>query len=144
MSLLTRKTIQNGVIGGVVGSALGFVPLVLLVAPLLGGGVAGYLERDDAKGGLVAGAVAGVVMAALSTVVTGVILFTRFGELPFGPETPLAGLGIAALLSLAATIGQVLVASIGGALGSLLAGAHPSEDAAGEGHERNWGSSSEV
>ena len=83
-------------------------------------------------------------MAALSTVVTGVILFTRFGELPFGPETPLAGLGIAALLSLAATIGQVLVASIGGALGSLLAGAHQSEDAAGEGHERNWGSSSEV
>ena len=51
MPLLTRKTIQNGVIGGVVGSALGFVPLVLLVAPLLGGGVAGYLERDDAKGG---------------------------------------------------------------------------------------------
>jgi hypothetical protein len=112
--------------------------LVRLVAPLFSGGVAGSLERDDIKRGLVAGAVAGVVMAALSTVVTGVIPFTRFGELPFGPDTPLAGLGIAALLSLAATIGQVLVASIGGALGSLLAGAHPSEDVSAEGHERNW------
>ena len=139
MPLLTRKTIQNGVIGGVIGAAFGFVPLILLVAPLLGGGVAGYLERDDAKRGLVAGAVAGVVMAALSTVVTGVILFTRFGELPFGPETPLAGLGIAALLSFAATLGQVLVASIGGALGGLLAGTRPSEDATGERHERRWG-----
>jgi len=138
MPLLTRKTIQNGVIGGVIGAAFGFVPLILLVAPLLGGGVAGYLERDDAKRGLVAGAVAGVVMAALSTIVTGVILFTRFGEFPFGPETPLAGLGIAALLSFAATLGQVLVASIGGALGGLLAGTRPSEDATGEGHERNW------
>jgi hypothetical protein len=113
MSLSTRKTIQNGVIGGVIGSALGFVPLVLLVAPLLGGGVAGYLERDDAKGGLVAGAIAGVVMAALGTVVTGVVPFTRFSGLPFGLGTPLPDFGIAVLLSLAATIGQVLVSSIG-------------------------------
>lgn len=122
-----------------IGAALGFVPLILLVSPLVGGGVAGYLERDGTKRGLVAGAVAGVVMAALSTVVTGVILFTRFGELPFGPETPLAGFGIAALLSFAATLGQVLVASIGGALGGLLAGARPSEEVAGERHERRWG-----
>lgn len=139
MPQLTRKTLRNGAIGGVIGAAFGFVPLLLLVAPLLGGGVAGYLERDDAKRGVVAGAVAGVVMAALSTVVTGVILFTRFGELPFGSETPLAGFGIAALLSFAATLGQVLVASIGGALGGLLAGARPSEEATGERHERRWG-----
>ncbi|RLM53444.1 hypothetical protein DVK02_13185 [Halobellus sp. Atlit-31R] len=77
-------------------------------------------------------------MAALSTVVTGVILFTRFGELPVGPGTPLAGLGIAALLSFAATLGQVLVSSIGGALGGLLAGARPPEGVADEGHERRW------
>jgi hypothetical protein len=138
MPLPTRETLRNGAVGGVVGAALGFVPLVLLVAPLLGGGVAGYLERDDAKRGLVAGAVAGVVMAALSTVVTGVILFTRFGELPFAPETPVAGLGIAALLSFAATLGQILVASIGGALGGLLAGARPADVAAGGDHERRW------
>jgi hypothetical protein len=139
MALLTRKTLRNGVIGGVVGAALGFVPLILLVAPLFGGGVAGYLERDETKRGLVAGAVAGVVMAALSTVVTSVILFTRFGDLPFSPGTPLAGFGIAALLSFAATLGQILVASIGGALGGLLAGARPAGEAAGARHERRWG-----
>lgn len=139
MPRLTRETLRNGAIGGVAGAAFGVVPLVLLVAPLLGGGVAGYLEREDAKRGVIAGAVAGTVMAALSTVVTSVILFTRFGELPFGPETPLAGLGTAALLSFAATLGQVLVASIGGALGGLLAGARPSEDAADDRHERRWG-----
>lgn len=52
--------------------AFGIVPLVVLVAPLLGGGIAGYLERGDAKRGAVAGEVAGVIMAALSTLVTGV------------------------------------------------------------------------
>jgi len=59
----------------VIGAAFGFAPLILLVAPLLGG-VAGYREREDAKRGVVAGAAAGVVTAALSTVVTGVSLFT--------------------------------------------------------------------
>ncbi|MFC6874619.1 DUF5518 domain-containing protein [Halobellus marinus] len=139
MPLLTRKALRNGAIGGLAGAALGFVPLVLLVAPLLGGGVAGYLEGDDTERGLVAGAVAGVVMAALSTVVTGVILFTRFGDLPFAPGSPLAGFGVAALLSFAASLGQVLVASIGGTLGSLLAGARPSKEDPGDRHEPRWG-----
>jgi hypothetical protein len=116
----TGRLIRNGVIGGVVGSALGFVPLVLLVAPLLGGGVGGYLERGSAKRGALAGAVAGVVMAAVSTLITGVVLTLRFGEFPVGGG-PLRSLGIAALLSLVATLGQILVAGIGGALGALLA-----------------------
>ena len=116
----TASTLRNGVLGGVVGSALGFVPLVLLVAPLLGGGVAGYLEREGPKRGALAGAVAGIVMAAVSTLITGVVLALRFGEFPVGGG-PLRSLGIAALLSLAATLGQILVAGVGGALGALLA-----------------------
>lgn len=121
MVALSRQTLRNGVIGGLIGSALGFVPLVLLVAPILGGGVAGYLERESPKRGAVAGAVAGVVMAALSTLITGVILFVRFGDLPFVTQGPLAGLGVAALLSLAGALSQVIVAGIGGALGAVLA-----------------------
>jgi hypothetical protein len=52
----------------------------------------------------------------------GVVLFVRFSDLPFvSPGLPLEGLAIAALLSVLASIGQVLVAGIGGALGAVLA-----------------------
>jgi uncharacterized protein YqgC (DUF456 family) len=78
--MISRRTIRNGTVGAVVGSVLGFVPLVLLVAPVIGGGVAGYLERDGAKGGLVAGGFAGLLMAALTTIITGIITVVRFGE----------------------------------------------------------------
>lgn len=80
---ISRQTIRNGAIGAVVGSVLGFVPVVLLVAPVIGGGVVGYLERDGAKRGAVAGGVAGLLIAALTTVITGTITFVRFGDLPF-------------------------------------------------------------
>jgi hypothetical protein len=118
----TRRTLRNGAIGGVAGAALGFVPIVLLVAPLLGGGVAGYLEREGTKRDALAGATAGVLMAAVGTLVTGVVLLVRFGEIPFvSPDVPLAGLAIGAALSLLASVGQVVVAAIGGVLGGLLA-----------------------
>jgi hypothetical protein len=121
MELPERRTLRNGAIGGVVGSLLGFVPIVLLVAPLLGGGVAGYLEGDGARSGAIAGAIAGAIMAALGTILTGTILFLRFGELPFdGLGVPLGGLLIGAVLSIVATVGQLLVAAIGGGLGGIL------------------------
>lgn len=69
MDRTARRTLRNGAIGGVAGAALGFVPLVLLVAPLIGGGIAGYLEADGPKRGALAGGAAGVLMAALSTMV---------------------------------------------------------------------------
>jgi hypothetical protein len=137
MDATTRRTLRNGLVGGLVGTALGFVPLVLLVSPVLGGGVAGYLEREGFRHGALAGAVAGVVMAAFSTVVTAVVLFVRFGDLPFGTGSPLTTFGVAALLSLVATIGQVFVAGVGGALGAVLASGR-SADAADGGRARPW------
>jgi len=119
--MVSRHTIRNGAIGAVVGSVLGFVPLVLLVAPVIGGGVAGYLERDGPRRGAVAGGVAGLLMAALATVITGTITFVRFGDLPFAsPDVPLEGLALAAALSLLASVGQIVVAGIGGGLGGIL------------------------
>lgn len=119
--MISRQTMRNGAIGAVVGSVLGFVPLVLLVAPVIGGGVAGYLERDGAKRGAVAGGFAGLLMAALTAVITGTIMFVRFGDLPFAsPDVPLEGLALAAALSLLASVGQVVVAGIGGGLGGIL------------------------
>jgi len=127
--------------GAIVGSVLGFVPLVLLVAPVIGGGVAGYLERDGAKPGAVAGGVAGFLMAALTTAITGAIAFARFGDLPFAsPDVPLEGLALAAALSLVASIGQIVVAGMGGALGGILEAdrrrAADREPLAGEDHPR--------
>jgi hypothetical protein len=125
MRSIPRRTVRNGIVGGVVGAVLGVVPLVLLVAPLLGGGVAGYLERDDARGGAVAGVLAGVVTALFGVVLTAVVVAVRFGDLPLSVvDGPLARLGIATALSLAAVVGQVLVAGIGGALGGILEAAH--------------------
>jgi hypothetical protein len=119
--MISRRTLRNGAIGAVVGSVLGFVPLVLLVAPVIGGGVAGYLERDGPRRGAVAGAIAGLLMAALTTVITGMITVVRFGDLPFAsPDVPLEGLALAAALSLLASIGQIVVAGIGGGLGGIL------------------------
>jgi hypothetical protein len=53
---------------------------VLLVVPVVGGGVAGHLQRDGAKRGAVAGGVAGLRLAALTTVITGTITFARRGD----------------------------------------------------------------
>lgn len=141
--MISRRTIRNGAIGAVVGSVLGFIPLVLLVAPVVGGGVAGYLERDGAKRGAAAGGVAGLLMAALTAVITGAITFARFGDLPFAsPDAPLEGLALAAALSLLASVGQVVVAGIGGGLGGILEAdrrwADDRKPFSGEDRPRSW------
>jgi len=51
------NTLLNGVIGGVIGVVLSFIPF----SPVLGGGVAGYLEGGDYASGAKVGAVAGLV-----------------------------------------------------------------------------------
>jgi hypothetical protein len=62
--MISRRTIRDGAVGAVVGSVLGFVPLVLLVAPVIGA-VAGYLERDGPRRGTVAGGVAVLLRSGL-------------------------------------------------------------------------------
>ncbi|MFB6105856.1 MAG: DUF5518 domain-containing protein [Halobacteriaceae archaeon] len=52
------STLVNALLGGVVGVVLAVLPF----SPVLGGGVAGYLEADDARNWVAAGAIAGVVM----------------------------------------------------------------------------------
>jgi hypothetical protein len=53
----TSNTVLNGLIGGVVAVVLSFIPL----SPVVGGGVAGYLEGGDQRNGLAVGVIAGVV-----------------------------------------------------------------------------------
>ncbi|MFB6184019.1 MAG: DUF5518 domain-containing protein [Haloarculaceae archaeon] len=144
---LTRRTVRNGAVGAVVGVALGFVPLVLLVAPVVGGGVAGYLEREGPKRGALAGVITGVLVAAVSNLVTAVVLFLRFGDLPFPfASGPLGGLAIAALLSLVAAAGEVVAAAVGGGLGGILAasGRRDDVDTAASGRRAVGGRSASV
>lgn len=75
------NTLMNGVIGGVAVIVLSFVPF----SPILGGGIAGYLERgtyrDGAKVGLIAGLVVFLPLAGLA------LLVVPLGGLFVGPET---------------------------------------------------------
>lgn len=48
----------NAVIGGIVGIVFSFV----LFSPVIGGGVAGYLEGTDTRDGMLTGAVSGLIM----------------------------------------------------------------------------------
>lgn len=53
------STLVNALLGGIAGIVLSFVPL----APVLGGGIAGYLEGGTTRDGLTVGVGAGLVMA---------------------------------------------------------------------------------
>lgn len=52
------STLLNAAIGGVLGIVVSFVPF----SPLLGGGVAGYLEGGTRREGMRVGAMAGLIM----------------------------------------------------------------------------------
>lgn len=116
-----RSPLRSGVVGAAVGLVLGFVPLVLLVAPMLAGGVAGVVERSGPRRGVLAGAVAGVLLAVGDALVSWSLVYVRFGSLPFyAGEVSLPSMAFAGLLSLLAAAGGTIVAAIGGGLGGLL------------------------
>jgi hypothetical protein len=103
-----------GVIGAMVGTLLGFVPL----SPALGGAVAGYLDPDPAASGLGVGIVAGLFAALPALVIT---LFLGAGlvtGLPAGLVPAAAAVfAVAVLFSLAYLVG---LSALGGYLGRWL------------------------
>ncbi len=66
------NTLRNALIGAVVSVLLGMIPF----SPVLGGGVAGYLEGGDSRTGIRVGAIAGVIAAVPLTlfVIVGVVV----------------------------------------------------------------------
>lgn len=76
-------TLLNAVVGAVVTVVLSFVG----VSPLLGGGVAGYLQRESRRRGAIVGALAGA-LATLPVVVLliGAVFLAGVTGLPGGPE----------------------------------------------------------
>lgn len=67
----TSSTVINGLLGGVAGIFLSFIPL----AAILGGVIAGYLEGGEPSDGLKPGAIAGLVMLLP---VSGLLFFVLF------------------------------------------------------------------
>lgn len=90
------STLLHGVVGGVAGVFLSFIPY----STVLGGGIAGYLEGGSLRDGAVVGAVAGVV-ALVPFILLGLFVISVLGL--FG--------GVAG-----AAVGVVLVAVIGAGL----------------------------
>lgn len=103
-----------GVVGATVGTLLGFVPF----SPLLGGGLAGYLDPDESASGLGAGTLAGLFAAvpALALVgLAGVGLITAVGGELAATATVL--LGVLVLFSVAYVVG---LSAVGGYVGGKL------------------------
>lgn len=102
-------TVVSGVIGGLAGSFLSFVPF----ATVLGGGLAGYLDGGTPRAGLTAGAIAGFVMfIPVTLVLFGVLFLLGFAGAP-------AAVGVLGLLIVfVAALYTVGFGALGGYLGA--------------------------
>jgi len=106
-------SLRNGLIGGVVAVLLSFLPL----STVLGGGIAGYLDRGAGRVGSTAGVIAGV-LAFIPYLLIGLYLgLSPTVTLP-GPEV-----GLSPAVVIAGTTSFALVYVVGmSMLGSLLGG----------------------
>lgn len=108
------RTIRDGLVGGTVAALISFLPL----SEVLGGGIAGYLNRDTGRSGVAVGAITGLV-AFLP------YLFVAF-YLGLSPGVALPGpaLGLSRGLVIAGATSVAFVYVMGlTALGSLLGSA---------------------
>jgi len=117
----------GAILGAVVSIIGGFLPFVSFVAPLLGGSVAGYIQRAGSRDGAGAGALMGVFLAVLGVVlqILGPVLPAFPAAVVLGPWARGFGLGmlngIVAIIAASAVL-LVLVGAVGGAIGGALAG----------------------
>lgn len=112
--MVARNTSVNALVGAVVSVVLAFLPF----SPLLGGGVAGFLEgRDGGRIGLLSGVFAAVPLFLLLAVVGGVIAVV--------PDlTPAVAGGVvvvAAVVVVFLLVYTVGLSALGGMLGAYLA-----------------------
>lgn len=122
----TRRLLKNGAIGLAVMIVVGLVPMVNALASVVGGAVAGYLQKEDLKSGALAGAVTGllwtlVTLVLLLAVIVGAGLTAPAGMGPFDWLPAAGGGGFIAVLFLVTNVIVVVTATVGGALGSLIA-----------------------
>lgn len=110
----------------VVSIIAGFLPFVSFVAPLLGGAVAGYLQRSGMREGAGIGALMGGFLAILGAVlqILGSVLPAFPVAVVLGPWARGFGLGmldsIVTIVAVSAVL-LLLTGAIGGAIGGALA-----------------------
>lgn len=111
-------TLLNAVIGAVVTVVLSFTAF----SPLLGGGVAGYLQRGDRAGGIRIGALSGVLAAVPLLLLFLLVGFVFTGTMIGGgmgvPGRFVVVLVVGVILALVWTVG---LSAIGGYLGVYIA-----------------------
>lgn len=120
------RLLKNGAVGLAAMIVVGLVPVLNVLAPVVGGGVAGSLQREDARGGAVAGAVVGLLWTLLTLVlVTVVVVWASLTPGPgAGPFDWLPAAGGAAwivLLFVVTNAFVVVLTTVGGLVGGVLA-----------------------
>lgn len=111
-------TLLNALVGAVVTVILAFIPF----STVLGGGVAGYLQKGTRNDGLRVGAISGLIALVpifiFGSLFGGLFLFTMLGVGPRG----VIGLGFVFLLVLfVIVLYTVALSALGGYLGAYIA-----------------------
>ncbi|EJN59385.1 hypothetical protein SAMN04487950_1122 [Halogranum rubrum] len=113
------KTYTNALLGAVATIVLSFVPF----SPVLGGGIAGYLQHGTRGEGVKVGAISGVIA---TIPVVGIVLLAAslFTIVPAGSDVlglAIGGLVLGLVTFLVAGIYTVGLAALGGYIGAYLA-----------------------
>ena len=122
----TWRLLRNAIIGLLTMIIVGFIPMVNMLAPVVGGGVAGYLEGKTIKDGSIAGAVTGFLWTAITFVLLAVVMIGAGLTAPPGVGMfdwlPAAG-GATFIAVLFVLVNGVVVAltTVGGAIGGSIA-----------------------
>ena len=119
------NTLVNTVVGAIVTIAIGFIPVLNLLSPAIGGGVGGYLQREGAGGGAKVGAlvtVAFLIPVAVLLVVAGGLIgsFLPTGVGGAGAGAAAGGVGLVVVVIIA--IPSFILSIIGGVVGGAVAG----------------------
>lgn len=112
------KTLQNALIGVVVTTIAYFVPVLNAVAPVFGGSVAGYLQKQGAGGGMKAGGAKGA-LTVLPAIPIAIIGGAMLADIPVIGEL-LAGSII--LVVVIILLHSIALGLIGGLLGGVVSG----------------------
>lgn len=115
-----RPAEPNTLLNVLVGAAVTVVTAPLLpFAAIVGGGVAGYLQRGDLREGATVGAASG----AVASVPAFLLVWVAVGVLFLGLDSLFALTTVVALVLLAVVVGYLVGAgALGGALGAYLRG----------------------
>ncbi|MFB6353833.1 MAG: DUF5518 domain-containing protein [Halobacteriales archaeon] len=114
-----RSIWLNALVGGIVTVVTAFVPF----SPVLGGGVAGYLQQGADRDGLRVGALAGLLAAVPLIAIVGlVVLVVGVGIAATGEVAgPVFVIGILLVVALFVVGYTVVLSAIGGLVGAALA-----------------------